>query len=1676
MSIRGEKTRTALKEALIACMKEKPVRDMTAADISGRAGVDRATFYRYYGSVDGIVAELERDQLEEFRKLMETGDIFGEELIGVILDQIEKGREINRTAMIRYFSEDFTGELAEIAKKYAFDQWQKKMPQATREEVGLALTTAVATAFQVVAQSGSDFSRETLARYIGNMIGGITLMYGDPAASGRAKTVQDLADRYASRYEAVMLADLNTGLYRTLSKKDGVMTDAGSVPFADAVLKNVLRYVHPSDRRKLADGAGDFDRIRRELAVGGSEDIEYRVDRGGAYVWYRITLNRVSRDELLIALGCCDDEVVTRIVNSRLLSRYEAVYLIDLKHNEVRPVKASGISAAGAFTERRDFTRTVLQFAETVDPRYREDWVRFSDPDYLRQYMAEQDTREYVYLLPGVEKTLRRLIIDVEERADGEASVLLFSFMSVDESSAKAMLLQAEVNEKQSRLQETLTFTNFFLDTYVSAYYVNLSDRSWKVYKRTAELDEQYPIVNDYFESLRDYILRGVHPDDRQMVLAAADPDRMRGALREKPEYSLIFRDITGKETRTYRMQVIRGAEADHAAFGFIDISDETRAQMERLSAAEEAQKLIDNIAARYSVAFTVNMANGDFNLLKLERAISHKFERFSTFEEAKASLLDILHDTDKRRMMEELSFGTVREKLKERKSYTVEYRTCIGGSSKWHEMNVTAVDRDQVAMGFAEKDVEITKRRLEDMRYDEYLALFTVDLDTEMIKPLKTSAYFETVEAGQAVPYSYGMKRFAAVYEGEAKDFFTQIADIENVRKEFAKDNKRTYSYRSAMLGENKWIDVVSYVILRHEDGTPAMITLGFSMVDALATARKELLSRLTENMQMIGGLAGGYDALLYINIDEDVSSIYALNEERYPGAREHYTREKDVYGSVRSFGQSAYVHPDDQALFADFGPGMIREKLKDTKKYSLRFRLDTGNGYRWNEMDLIKYENAEEQANAVAVGFADRDADIRSEQAINSTFDVLGQDLTGGQAIDRILSIAGDFYGADRCYVFEYAKRTGTIDNTYEWCAPGIEPMIGRLQDVPLDAVEGWNREFERQGAFYMDALDSEHNTAETVAILEMQGIQSLVAAPILNGGEIAGFIGVDNPAKAKRNISILEKASAVIYSEILKRDENSEEHVTLGKLADTFLSVYYVDLETDYMRTWKIDEQYQEAYGNTRRYSESMGGYVRENIPENERERCARMTSPEYIHEQFRTKDRYSIDMTDIMLGCDRSVVFDYIKVSPDGNRLVICARDVTDTLAREKEQQKQLQEALEAADTANRSKTDFLFSMSHDIRTPMNAITGFTNMAVKHIGDREKVLDCLGKTQKAGMMLLSLINSILEVSRIESGHATLDEQPGDVYYSFANIESTMNEMAESRDIALSFSFGEIAHRYVYADFSRCMRVFVNVISNAIKYTREGGYVRVRCEEAGPAGDGRIFYRYTVEDNGIGMSEEFQRHVFDQFARESTATVSGIQGTGLGMTVCKSFVELMGGTVTVKSRQGVGTTFTVLLPFRLQEGETFVDPETGEVVSADVKPEPAEETDFSGKNVLLVEDNELNREIAIEILEEEGFLVEDADDGTAAVAAMKEKGPDYFDFILMDIQMPKMNGYEATKAIRAMYPDRHIPIIALSANAFAEDKAASVAAGMDDHVAKPINIPELLSAIARYLPRGR
>ena len=397
----------------------------------------------------------------------------------------------------------------------------------------------------------------------------------------------------------------------------------------------------------------------------------------------------------------------------------------------------------------------------------------------------------------------------------------------------------------------------------------------------------------------------------------------------------------------------------------------------------------------------------------------------------------------------------------------------------------------------------------------------------------------------------------------------------------------------------------------------------------------------------------------------------------------------------------------------------------------------------------------------------------------------------------------------------------------------------------------------------------------------------------------------------------------------------------------------------------------------------------------------------------------------------------------------------------------EQQEILAQAAEAAYSANRAKSAFLFNMSHDIRTPMNAIIGYVELARRHLDEPQKLNEYMDNISSCGQKLLSMLNNVLDLARIENNKAVIEETIENIGDTVSSCIAMFRDAAEKKNQTIAYK-QDLPEPYVYVDSVHLSEIVMNILSNAVKYTGNGGSIEVSVRQE-KKDDGWCNTVVSVVDTGIGMSEEFQQHIFEEFARERSSTVSGVDGAGLGMGIVKRLVDLMGGKITVQSRIGVGSTFTVSIPCRISSKEE------AQAKRADADT-VIDKGALVGKRILLTEDNDLNAEIATELLTEEGLEVERASDGVECIE-MLEKSPDgYYDLILMDVQMPIMNGYDTAANIRRMDNRRKsdIPIIAMTANAFSEDRERALQAGMNDHIAKPIDMNVVVPAILAQLNR--
>ena len=389
---------------------------------------------------------------------------------------------------------------------------------------------------------------------------------------------------------------------------------------------------------------------------------------------------------------------------------------------------------------------------------------------------------------------------------------------------------------------------------------------------------------------------------------------------------------------------------------------------------------------------------------------------------------------------------------------------------------------------------------------------------------------------------------------------------------------------------------------------------------------------------------------------------------------------------------------------------------------------------------------------------------------------------------------------------------------------------------------------------------------------------------------------------------------------------------------------------------------------------------------------------------------------------------------------------------------------LQVAVENAESANHAKSTFLFNMSHDIRTPMNAIIGYADLASRHLDDPAKLKNYMENIQVCGQNLLMLLNNVLDLARIENDKTEMEYSVSDIEKDFRNCVAMFRNQADSKGQTLMVTT-QLQYPYIYADIPHLTEICTNLVSNAVKYTGAGGTIRCNVTQKPGEKEGWCDTVITVADNGIGMSQEFQKHIFEPFERERTSTVSKVEGSGIGMGIVKKLVGLMGGTVEVESRIGVGSTFTVTIPCRIaSEDETQAKRETN----------PSDQKCLCGTRILLTEDNDLNAEIATELLQEEGCTVDRAKDGVECVDMLEKAANGTYQLILMDIQMPVMNGYDAARKIRGLDDPQkaNIPIIAMTANAFTEDRQVALDAGMNDHIAKPINMNVLVPTLRKYL----
>ncbi len=506
-----------------------------------------------------------------------------------------------------------------------------------------------------------------------------------------------------------------------------------------------------------------------------------------------------------------------------------------------------------------------------------------------------------------------------------------------------------------------------------------------------------------------------------------------------------------------------------------------------------------------------------------------------------------------------------------------------------------------------------------------------------------------------------------------------------------------------------------------------------------------------------------------------------------------------------------------------------------------------------------------------------------------------------------------------------------------------------------------------------------------------------------------------------------------------------------------------IYYINLDNDRYIEFNVSGEFRrlalDISGNN--FFDECAENLKRVCYKDDLEKMSILTNKEILLNRLGFDEFKSLEYRLVIQGRPTFYRVEAVRPSKNKNHIIIASTNINKEVVDRNKYQQQLSNALHVAEKANNAKSTFLFNVSHDMRTPLNVIKGFSDIAINNMNDKERVLDCLDKINNASEHLLHLVNDVLDMSNIESGHLEIIEEKVDLVSASEEVNSMIKYLATSKNISYVTKY-DITNAEVMADISHVNQIMMNVLTNAVKYTPEGGEVSFAIEQTKQAYADRYKYRFIIKDNGVGISKDYMEHMFEGFTREKNVSNKS-EGLGLGLAITKRLVDSLQGEIEVESEVGKGTTFIITLPFR---------------ITSDANESAEESTSLSnvsleGKRILVVEDNELNSEITMEILSESGMTVDAVENGAVAVKRLKRKGVDTYDLILMDIQMPVMDGYEATRIIRnKIRGGSEIPIIALSANAFERDKINSLRAGMNAHLSKPINADVLCEVIKSNL----
>ena len=1204
-------------------------------------------------------------------------------------------------------------------------------------------------------------------------------------------------------------------------------------------------------------------------------------------------------------------------------------------------------------------------------------------------------------------------------------------------------------------------------DEFASIYLINLEEKLLHVVRQSKfNAVDKAKGTFDFSEAF-DLATSFVHDDFKELWKKLGNIDYLKQMLAEDDSREFIFKHLAGDGSYFWCRSVFRVLDRIDGAPATIVLTSTMvdRDQSERLSMNEklEHQKkelevnlsIIDVLASEYSSVMYINLLTDEIIPYSMNEMSEHYYDAMietgSKYNDAYSRFVnDFVYDADKERMLEAGDINNIKAFLRNNKTYVTLFRSNLAGQVRYSEMKFVKVDAENeeptaMVVAFADRDDEVSTRFVYEKIMAEYEVVLLCDLSNDTAREILPSKKVDFGDKRQRSSCSYRAYRMVQLVDNEYKDEWLRLASPNYVQKLLAHDDRRELIFKASCF-KNPWISFIMQVVERR-NGVATLVIMTFTTIDKKRAEKIQLNKKIAEqkeelerNISIIEALSAEYTSVYYINLETEEITPYSMNKTTANSFGETFKRNVK-YSTAYSVYVDKFVSGIYKNRMLQAGSiKNIREQLSNRKSFNTMY-VNFLN--RYCEMKFVKVGDSN-HPEFVALGFADKDDVLRKEIQQQAVIQGLAEDF------DLV------------CYIDAVSMR----ENIY------------RCTDVFPRLFPEWSA--------------------------------------------IKGF-------------------------------------------------------------------------------NERLGVIVEKFVCEEDRESFLKSTRKDIILENLRNKNAYYVNFKADLFGHVEYWQIKFVLTATNPVQIVAGFHSVDEETRKQKKDKEALEQALLMANSASRAKTTFLNNMSHDIRTPMNAIIGFTGLATEHIDNKEQVADYLSKISQSSEHLLSLINDVLDMSRIESGKMNITNRPERLADIVHTLKGIVLSDVRSRCQQFVVELENVHNEMIMCDKLRLNQVLLNVVSNAIKYTPEKGSVSMNIKEVA-AEPGYAIYEFLVKDNGIGMNEEFLKQIFAPFTRVNSSTVSGIQGTGLGMSITKNIVDMMGGTIDVSSQEHVGTEVLMAFKFKLcdEQPTSSADgrfaglhclivndrPNICKTVNTALKKEdlrfdlcmsgdealaciknsrkanddyrlflidwnmpemkgiqitrqirkvvgknvpiivltsydwidiekeafeagvtsffakplfpsdlhnilqkfcgclPDSERnfemisnepkkyDFTGRKVMLVEDNILNREISTEILEDRGIEVTAMERGDLAVEKLKYSSVKY-DAILMDIQMPGIDGYETTRQIRAMKNKdvANVPIIAMTANAFEEDKRAAIEAGMNDHVAKPVDVEVLCASLAKF-----